>query len=94
MFTRGSRYESVPDAEFVDSAGRVIRYKRVRLLPPVAEDGDTAVVEQGDRPDLLAWRVAQDPEGYWRLCDANDVRRPAELVARPGARIRLPRRGG
>jgi hypothetical protein len=88
MFTRGSRYEAVDESEY-----RGIRYKRIRFLP---EPGGTAgyVVQQGDRPDIAAWRIAQDPEAYWRLADANGTMRPAELTARVGTRIRIPRPGG
>ena len=37
MFTRGSRYEAIKDAEFVDRNGRTIRFKRMRfVVPPIA----------------------------------------------------------
>lgn len=89
MFTRGSRYEPVAESEYLDADGRIIRHKRIRFLPA---PGGTAgyVVQEGDRPDLAAWRVAQDPEGYWRLCDANGIARPAELTKRAGRRILVP----
>lgn len=93
MFTRGSRYESVGEGEFVTPDGRPLRYKLIRLLP----DGGGAagyVVQQGDRPDLAAWRIAQDPESYWRLCDANWTMRPAELTQVVGVRILIPRPAG
>lgn len=89
MFTRGSRYEPVPDAEHEAGDGRVIRHKRIRFLPSPAGSG-RYTVEDGDRPDLAAWRIAQDPEAYWRLCDANGTARPATLTAIPGTRILIP----
>jgi hypothetical protein len=92
MFTRGSRYEPVPESEHKAARGRVIRYKRIRIVPPPAGAPGYLVVE-GDRPDLAAWRIAQDPEAFWRLCDANGTARPADLTARPGRRIRVPRSG-
>lgn len=93
MFTRGSRYEAVGDTVFKMPDGRLVPMKRIRFLP---EPGGrrTAGVEDGDRPDLLAHRVAEDPEGYWRLCDANGLMRPSELVARPGARVKIPQSDG
>lgn len=96
MFTRGSRYETIADAEYEAKDGRIIRYKRIRFLPSPAGAG-RYTVEDGDRPDLAAWRIAQDPEAYWRLCDANGTARPATLTARPGTRILIPgpgREGG
>jgi hypothetical protein len=90
MFTRGSRYESLAERELALSDGRSIRYKLIRFLP----DGGGApgyIVQQGDRPDLAAWRIAQDPEAFWRLCDANWIMRPAELTATVGAPILVPR---
>ena|SRR5258708_672134 len=92
MFTRGSRYEPIPESEHRAADGRVIRYKRIRFLPSPA--GSAAyTVQEADRPDLAAWRIAQDPEVFWRLCDANRVGRPAELTERPGRRIIIPQPG-
>jgi hypothetical protein len=89
MFFRGSRYERVPESEIDGRAGRVIRYKRLRLIPAV-EGTLTDTVREGERPDLLAYRVLGDPEQFWRLCDANRVRRPSDLTAVPGRRVRVP----
>jgi hypothetical protein len=93
MFTRGSRYESVAESDFTMRDGRTVRYKLIRFLP---EGGGAPgyIVQQGDRPDLAAWRIAQDPEAFWRLCDANWTMRPAELTANVGQRILIPRANG
>jgi hypothetical protein len=89
MFTRGSRYEAIADSEWPMPDGRIVRYKRIRFLPtPSGQAGYTVL--DGDRPDLAAWRIAQDPESYWRLCDANVIARPADLTATVGARILIP----
>jgi hypothetical protein len=93
MFTRGSRYDPVPEADHVGADGRTIRYKLIRFLPAAGGTGGY-IVQQGDRPDLAAWRIAQDAESYWRLCDANGTARPADLTARVNARIVIPRPGG
>ena len=93
MFTRGSRYEGVAQSALQGPDGRTIPYKRIRFLPEPGGQG-LVRVEEGDRPDLLAWRVAQDPEGWWRLCDAAGVMRPSDLVAVPGRLVPLPRRDG
>jgi hypothetical protein len=89
VFTRGSRYEPIADREHVAADGRIIRHKRIRFLPP-AGGTPQASVETDDRPDLAAWRIAGDPEQFWRLCDANGVARPAELTAEPGRRLLVP----
>lgn len=89
MFFRGSRYEVVPTATLVTADGRAVPYKRVRFIP--ATEGTLPVtVQQGDRLDLLAWRVYRDPEQFWRLCDAADAMRPEDLTAVPGTRLKAP----
>lgn len=93
MFTRGSRYESIAESDFTMPDGRSVRYKLIRFLP--AGGGAAGyIVDQGDRPDLASWRIAQDPETFWRLCDANWTMRPAELTAVAGGRILIPRPNG
>jgi hypothetical protein len=89
MFFRGSRYELVATATHDTPDGRAIPYKRVRFIPPTA--GTVPVlVQQGDRLDLIAWRVYGDPEQFWRLCDAAEGMRPEDLVAVPGTRLKAP----
>ena len=94
MFFRGSRYEHIPEAEIAGAEGRTIRYKRMRFIPEVVARL-TYKIEEGDRPDLAAYRALGDPEQFWRLCDANRVQRPADLTSTtpPGADPeRAPRR--
>ncbi len=89
MFFRGSRYENVPTAETAAPDGRLLRYVRMRFVPAVSGlPGYT--VQQGDRPDLAAYRTLGDPEQFWALCDANTVRQPADLTAAPGVRLIVP----
>jgi hypothetical protein len=89
MFFRGSRYEPVPDAELTASDGRIVRYKRRRVIPEVRTSLATTV-RNGDRPDLLSYRALGDPELFWMLCDANRTRRPAELTRTAGRTIAVP----
>lgn len=89
MFTRGSRYEQVKDAELTDRQSRTIRYKRMRFIPDVPGPLGV-VVRDGERPDLLSYRVFGDPEQFWRLADVNLTPRPVDLTATPGRRVKVP----
>lgn len=89
MFTRGSRYEKVPEAIHTDPAGREIPYKRLRLIP-AATGLQTHRVAPDDRLDLIAFRYYRDPEQFWRICDANAALHPEELTAEVGRRLHVP----
>lgn len=89
MFFRGSRYEPVPEAQLATSDGRTIRYKRVRFIPDTP-GSLVQQVNQGDRLDLISYRVYKDPEQFWRICDANLALLPEELVEEPGRRLLIP----
>jgi len=90
MLARGSRYENVPQAVHVDAAGRETPYLLLRILPPAGPPTAGHLVVDGDRLDLLAHRYLGDPELSWRICDANAVLRPGELIAERGRRIAIP----
>jgi hypothetical protein len=92
VFTATSRYADLPTAATVLPDGRRVRYAQRRFLPPTS--AVQAVSEQAvtaaDRLDLLAGRALGDPEQYWRICDANPVMHPADLLSSPGRRLRIP----
>lgn len=89
MFAKGSRYADIEEATITDEEGRIIRYIKIRFIPETgARLGH--VVSDGERLDQIAGRYYRDPERFWRLCDANGVMWPADLVADPGRTIRLP----
>lgn len=94
MFTRGSRYEQIAESDYPSADGRAIRYKRIRFLPPSSAGPTAYTVQEADRPDLAAFRIAQDPESFWRLCDANGIAQPADLTDTPGDRLAVPQPGG
>jgi hypothetical protein len=94
MFFRGSRYEHVADASIAGPDGRTIRYKRMRFVPAGGTARLALVVQDGDRPDLVAWRALGVPEPFWRLCDVNRVLRPVDLTAQAGRRVAVPSRTG
>lgn len=92
MFEHTSRYYPLETATLTTADGRTVAYKRRRFIPRgpdqlLAE----VVVTQGDRLDLIAAHNIGDPEQFWRICDANRVLDPRELVAHPGRRIRIAR---
>jgi len=89
MFFKGSRYENVETDRFTTADGQVVRFKRVRFIPDTAANLAVAV-NQGERLDHIAHRLYQDPELFWRICDANFTMDPDDLVAEPGRVIKIP----
>lgn len=70
MFTRISRYWTVPDIAVADTHGRVLPAKDIRLLPEVTGTFHH-LVSQGDRLDQLAYTYYSQPLNWWHICDAN-----------------------
>jgi hypothetical protein len=89
MFFKGSRYETVGDAQLTDSQGRAVRYKKIRMVPTTPARFNH-LVSQADRLDLVAYRYYRDPLKFWRIADANDVVLADDLTAQPGKRILIP----
>jgi hypothetical protein len=89
MFFQGSRYENVATDTFTDDSGRAIKFKRIRFIPDTPAQL-AVIVSQGERLDHIAQRIYQDPELFWRICDANLALRPDDLVAQPGLAIKIP----
>ena len=90
-FAATSRYYTTETAELVDANGKTIVYMRRRWVP--RSDSFTMLYEhtvvEGDRVDNVAAEYVGDPEQFWRLCDANDALRPAELTDTLGRVIRV-----
>ena len=89
MFFKGSRYEKVKETEITDISGRTIKYIKIRFIPETLATKQHVVV-QGDRLDLIAHKNYQDPELFWRICDANLAMLPYELLEEIGRRILIP----
>ena len=90
-FPPNSRYNAVPSRTHVAPDGKETTYLCRRFIPHpelISSIGTHAVV-QGDRLDSLAMRYLGDSEQYWRLCDANGVQRPDELVEAIGRSLRI-----
>jgi hypothetical protein len=90
MFFKGSRYANVPTHEILDPvSGRVVRYKTTRFIPETRAQRAHRV-RDFERLDHIAFQHYRDAERFWRICDANAVMRPRELVADAGRRILIP----
>jgi nucleoid-associated protein YgaU len=100
VFEPTSRYYRIETAELtvLDAAGepRVVGYVRRRFVSGAPSNATLVshAIVQGERLDQLAARYLGDPTQYWRICDANGVLRPEELVEEPGRRIDIPLPGG
>ncbi len=100
MLEPTSRYAGVETAEQTvrdaDGEPRIVRYLRRRFVAGVTSDAKLVshTVVQGERVDHLAARYLGDPTQFWRICDANNVLRPEELVEEVGRRVDIPLPGG
>jgi hypothetical protein len=96
MFEPISRYYNIETVKMTvgdDGGGepRVVSYKRRRIIPSgeaLATLVEHAVV-QGDRLDNMAASYLGDPEQFWRICDANNVLRPEELIEEIGRTVKI-----
>lgn len=70
MFSRISRYRTLPDIVTTDAAGRVLLSKSLRPLPQ-APGTFRHTVADTDRLDHLAYKYYRQPTKWWRLSDAN-----------------------
>lgn len=96
LYPPNSRYSGMAVLSHVtpstpeDPDGRTIIYLERRFLPPA--DRFTLltehVVSAGERIDNITAQYLTDPEQYWRVCDANNIMRPAECEE-PGLRLRI-----
>ena len=90
-FPSTSRYYQVATTERVAADGARTVHLRRRFVP--APDRFEALYEltvvQGDRLDNVTAQHLDDPEQFWRLCDANGAIRPTELTDTVGRRLRI-----
>ncbi len=95
MFDSTSRYAGIATASTTvvggDGQAREVRYVLRRFLP--APDEMTTLVEhtvtQGERLDVITTKYLGEPTLFWRVCDANNVLRPEELIEEPGSAIEI-----
>jgi hypothetical protein len=94
MISPRSRYVGVDTATVsvdLDGEQQVVRYLRRRFVP--SPKGTITLVrhlvKQGDRVDNLAALYFTDPTQFWRICDANQVLEPDELVDAVGRSLAI-----
>ena len=92
MFEFNSRYASSEEKNFQMADGRLVRYKRRRLIPRVAATTTLPPIttQPADRPDLMAGRHLGDSTQFWRLADTNGIIDPWEMGEKPGQRLHPP----
>jgi hypothetical protein len=101
MFSPSSRYAGLPTATLTvtgaDGRPQDVTYVRRRLLPRLADLTvlSNHTVQPGERLDHLAARYLGDPTEFWRLCEATEELRPADLEE-PGTTlpVTMPLRPG
>lgn len=90
-FAPTSRYAQTPMATIERPDGTTLVYLRRRFVPPPERFVELQLhtVVEGERLDHIAAAYLGDPEQFWRICDANRARRPADLTSRVGRRLRI-----
>ncbi|MCL2292646.1 MAG: hypothetical protein FWC30_06260 [Candidatus Bathyarchaeota archaeon] len=91
MFDSNSRYAQIEDATLITNNGQIVKYKKRRFLPKEEEMTfhQEITVMSGDRLDLIASRVLDDPEQFWRICDANNAMYPFDLLSNANKVLRV-----
>ena len=81
-FPPTSRYYGIAIPSLTRVDGEQTPYLARRFLPPSDRFALLRVhpVTAGERLDIIAAAELGDPEGYWRICDANDAMRPDDLA--------------
>jgi hypothetical protein len=90
-FPPSSRYFGVRTSRLSTPDGRQITYLQRRFVPDPTSFRlllEHLVQDQSERLDNLAAELLGDPLQFWRICDANRVLQPADLV-QVGATIRI-----
>lgn len=80
VFDQKSRYVVPPLEPYVvlDKLGREVKALPM-VEPRIQNSAGQYVKKQGQRLDHLSNSFLDDPHGYWRLCDVNEVMLPDAL---------------
>jgi hypothetical protein len=90
-FPATSRYAGVETTTFTAADGTEIVHLKRRFVPGPDrfELLQEHSVAKGDRLDNLTALYLDDPEQFWRICDANNAMLPDELIQTVGRRLRI-----
>jgi hypothetical protein len=91
MFDTKSRYAQLKSYQVTDHRGRTVAVVPVPKAPTQTLLG-YHVLRQGQRLDHLAYKYLDDPAGYWRICEFNDVMQ-AEMLTE-AEEIAIPNKVG
>ena len=88
-FPKNSRYAQVPTTQLVRADGTAISFLKRRIVPDPSRFTTivTHSVSSGERLDNITAAYIDDPELFWRICDANRTIRPADLTGELGDTI-------
>jgi hypothetical protein len=89
MFDTDSRYSQLRPLTVTGPNGSPVQIVPIRFIAATTPIMSRRI-QQGDRPDLLAYEFYKEPQLFWRIADANEAMRPSELVATPGSLIGIP----
>lgn len=75
-FPPSSRYYAIEVTTLVTKDGRTITYLKRRFLPQPENFQvlQEYIVRDGDRLDNITAQFLNDPEQFWRICDANNAK--------------------
>jgi len=90
-FEPTSRYYGKQLTRSVTVDGETVIHTTRRFIPPPEKFSllQYHFVESGDRLDNLAHQYLGDSQQFWKICDANGVDKPDELVATVGDSVRI-----
>jgi hypothetical protein len=91
MFATTSRYYSLPVETYTTPGGSQIAYVSRRFLPQPGSFDLLLLhtVTDSDRLDNITNQYLDDPQQFWRVCDANEVLAPFDLTNTVGSTIRI-----
>jgi len=91
MFSQTSRYYGLPILKWKAKDGTEVAYVSRRFLPEGSEFDLLLLhrVTEGERLDTITAKYLDDPEQFWRVCDANEVMSPFDLTNPIGQEIRI-----
>ena len=90
-FPATSRYYGLATETIQTVDGRTLTYVTRRFVPSPDnfELLQYHTVTQGERLDNITATYLNDPQQFWRICDANGAMRPDDLTKTVGGKIRI-----